>query len=341
MNNKNRKIKISVIAPNLSGRGGTETVLSKVMNYGGFKHNFQWELLLPDGHVNCQWINSLRKSNYLVREYNNGRFIKALREISFLFFSKSDLIICLGPKTVYLAHLVRKICFKKFKIISWIHFDLDEAPFLDLKYLVHADMNLAISSRISNQLMDLGIGQDKILTVYNPVQLASKKVHFQKKEPFKFVYLGRMEFQGQKNLKLLIDTFTDFPSDFKYELHMVGTGKDINKLQRYAQVKDVDKKITWHGWVEHPWDVISSATALVLSSQYEGFPMVLVEALSHGVPVIASNVSGTEDIIQLGVNGFTFDRNSERAMSNSILRFVNRINDFQEQNIIESVNRFR
>ena len=56
--------------------------------------------------------------------------------------------------------------------------------------------------------------------------------------------------------------------------------------------------ITWHGWVDKPWEKINSASCTLLLSKFEGFPMVILESLSYGIPVISSDCpTGPEDLI--------------------------------------------
>ena len=60
------------------------------------------------------------------------------------------------------------------------------------------------------------------------------------------------------------------------------------------------------GWKDTPWTYISDISSLILSSSYEGFPLVCLEALANGIPVLSTAVNGVTDIIKQGYNGYIY-----------------------------------
>ena len=84
--------------------------------------------------------------------------------------------------------------------------------------------------------------------------------------------------------------------DFEYELDIIGDGPDRTYLENLAVELNIDKNINWLGWVDKPWEKVELATALILSSDYEGCPMVLIQSLGRGIPVIATDCSGVTDL---------------------------------------------
>jgi len=82
------------------------------------------------------------------------------------------------------------------------------------------------------------------------------------------------------------------------------------------------KGYEWLGYQPRPFESIGECTALLLTSRFEGFGLVLVEANAHGIPVISSNCqAGPEDIVIEGVNGYLFPEGDLEAFVN-ILRKV-------------------
>ncbi|MDM3598793.1 glycosyltransferase, partial [Proteus mirabilis] len=71
-----------------------------------------------------------------------------------------------------------------------------------------------------------------------------------------------------------------------WTLDIVGDGEDTDFLKNLALELDIEAKINWHGCLKYVWKYIKEyvkyTSALVLSSTYEGFPMVLCEASSYG-----------------------------------------------------------
>jgi UDP-D-galactose:(glucosyl)LPS alpha-1,6-D-galactosyltransferase len=164
-----------------------------------------------------------------------------------------------------------------------------------------ADYHLAISSGIARQLRELYIPQERIFTIYNPVKPAEQIIPRPTSKTI-FLYVGRIEFEGQKRVKDLLDALRDVTGN--WYLDIFGSGTDLPKCQLYAEKLGLSNRITWHGWMNEPWKYIKKATSLILTSSYEGFGMVIAEAIAHGVYCISSDCeTGPEDLIQEGKNG--------------------------------------
>ncbi|MFT9033234.1 MAG: glycosyltransferase [Leuconostoc mesenteroides] len=303
---RNKRPKIGIVAPNISGKGGTETVLTKVINFDGFKEKVEFELFLSDGTKDYSWLNELKINKRNISINNHNGFRKIIKKITFFIRSSDDMILALGPKTILLAWIIRLIFFKKYKIVSWIHFSLVNGPVKHVNLIKYADYHFAISTGIVNQLLDMGVNRQKIFKIYNPVEKVSAVVQVSKDNIRRIVYVGRMTYFGQKNLKFLIDALSKLPKNRYYELNMYGDGEDVYKLKDYcSKILTENINVRWHGWTQNPWEKIELADVLVLTSIYEGFGMVLAEAISRGVPVVSTDAPvGPSDIVQNGKNGF-------------------------------------
>ena len=190
-----------------------------------------------------------------------------------------------------------------------------------IKNVLSAHQYLAISTGIKRQLMELGITEDKIALIFNPIY-RQEKVIANTATHNHFIYIGRLTFKKQKNLKELIDAFSLI--DRPYHVTLIGDGEDRPVIADYIKSKQLEDKIeiTKH-WVKDPWAEINNVDALVLSSAYEGFGMVLAEALSYGVPCISSNcATGPEDIIDDGVTGYLYEPSNVEALKDKILNIM-------------------
>lgn len=115
-----------------------------------------------------------------------------------------------------------------------------------------------------------------------------------------FLYAGRLS--EEKGIATLLEAFRG--SDL--QLKVAGTGPLSRLVEEAARE---NSNITYLGFQEHPavLELLKSARALILPSVwYENFPMIIVEALSAGTPVIASRMGGLPDIVEEGKNGFLF-----------------------------------
>jgi glycosyltransferase involved in cell wall biosynthesis len=86
-------------------------------------------------------------------------------------------------------------------------------------------------------------------------------------------------------------------SDVPLSVCVVGTGAEQNGLQSSAGRLGLDRRIRWHGAVPDAGRVFSAFDAFVLSSRTEGTPVVLLEAMAAGVPVVTTKVGGVPDVV--------------------------------------------
>jgi len=114
-------------------------------------------------------------------------------------------------------------------------------------------------------------------------------------------------------------------AELRWNAKIIGDGdpQEKNALIKITRDLGIESKVEWIGWHTDPWAMLESATALVLPSMWEGFPMVLLEALSHGIPVIASDcLTGPSDIILNGENGWLFPVGNENALADLIRKII-------------------
>jgi len=115
---------------------------------------------------------------------------------------------------------------------------------------------------------------------------------------------GRLH-DGIKDLSFLIHSFNaSWVWKDGVSLVIMGDGPDKKILQDFAASMPCNKHIVFLPFTKAPFGIIQNARCVTLTSFYEGFPMVLVESLSVGVPVISLDIiSGPSEIIQHNYNG--------------------------------------
>lgn len=167
----------------------------------------------------------------------------------------------------------------------------------------HADAHLAISSGISDMIKSIEPAA-KVYLVYNPLPAYSGPLVRRSKQPI-FLYIGRLV-ERPKNLSLMLKGLARIKHK-NWELRIIGTGPDENKLRHLAHRLKICDRIKWLGFREDPYAELKEATALLLTSKSEGFGLVIVEANQRGIPVISSDCeSGPSDIVISGINGYLF-----------------------------------
>lgn len=327
---------IKIIASHLSGKGGTETVLKKVMESNYLNSEFNLELHTFDDMADSSWTKSFKSQ---VSKGGKSRLLNLLKYLMLLVYSKNDVLIILGPELINIASLYRKIFKGRYLIVSWVHFTLEDNSFINTNKLALADYHLAISTGIVKQLQTIGVDKSKIRLIYNPVSKTDKRI--KKSEDCQFIYVGRVMLNGQKNIRELINSLAKVTG--KWSLNIIGDGPDLVKCQLYAEqiLGKESQRITWSGWKNDPWEDVDSATALVLTSKFEGFGMVLAESISQSLPAISSNCEvGPSDIISDRNNGFLYSPGDTDKLSEYLQLFIDDKDNISRELIPETLNKF-
>lgn len=105
----------------------------------------------------------------------------------------------------------------------------------------------------------------------------------------RLVAAGRLS--AEKGFDLLIEAIAACP-DLDIQLDLLGTGRLETELKEMSRALGVDERVRFLGFQENPYAFFARADAFVLSSRFEGFPNVVLEALASGTPVIATPAPG-------------------------------------------------
>lgn len=173
--------------------------------------------------------------------------------------------------------------------------------------LRHADAWQAISQRIAHALTARGIPVERISAIPNAVDLArfhpGPRLHTG--HP-RFVFVGRLI--PVKNLFLLFAAFASVTREHPgAQLQIVGSGPLESALKRHAEQLGIAASVEFSGHRHDIEALLRDADFGVLPSSVEGLSNSLLECMASGLPMIASRVSGSEDLIRPGVNGWLFE----------------------------------
>lgn len=173
----------------------------------------------------------------------------------------------------------------------------------------YADALITVSRAAARDLeTEIKSKNDRVLTIYNPI--IEPSLLFEQLEPSGHLWLdhktvsvvlavGRL--QKQKNFDLLLDAFRLLRNHRPVRLVILGEGAQRFDLERRLGDLNLRNDVDLPGFVNNPYAYMSKADVLVLSSKYEGFGNVLVEAMACGCPVVATDCpSGPEEILDRG-----------------------------------------
>lgn len=137
------------------------------------------------------------------------------------------------------------------------------------------------------------------------------------------VAVGRLS--NQKNYDLLIDAFSDIANEYsEYRLEIYGEGPERERLQKKINRLGLNDRIQLMGTKTNVMKHIADAQLFVMSSNFEGFPNALAEAMASGLPVISTNFpSGVaKELIIDGENGYVVDINNREQMADAMRKIL-------------------
>jgi len=125
-----------------------------------------------------------------------------------------------------------------------------------------------------------------------------------------------------------------------FRLDVIGDGPLKNSIYTSSTEMGLDDVVIFHGYQKNPFSWIANADVMLLTSDYEGMPMVLIEALTVGTPIVSTDVGfGIREIIENGVNGFLAPKDDIQFFSDCVINVLNDKKTFSE-NAKRSSSRF-
>lgn len=191
------------------------------------------------------------------------------------------------------------------KVIGWIHNSFEAllgegSPYLGTELKYHYGRQLGKLDKVvvlyqqDAEMYKQAFGFLPVC-IYNPLTLKpGKQSDGQNK---RFLAVGRFS-PKHKGFDLLIQAFALFAqSNQDWKLDIVGEGAERDTLQQMITNYHLEDRILLHPFTNHIQNYYSSASIYVLSSRWEGMPLVLVEAMAHGLPIVASELPTCKEVL--------------------------------------------
>ncbi len=143
-----------------------------------------------------------------------------------------------------------------------------------------------------------------ITTILNGVQIPEARVHpdILSRRPLNIVHVTR--FVPQKNSSMVLDILDHLrPNNDLDDFHvdMVGDGPGRAALENSARSRGLEKYITFHGAQPSVKELFLNGFCVLSTSRWEGLPIAVLEGLALGLPTIATNTSGNNDVVSSSV----------------------------------------
>ena len=159
----------------------------------------------------------------------------------------------------------------------------------------------------------------KCEVIYNPRSFVSENKSSLKNK--KFVACGRCI--RQKGFDLLLESFHLFAEkESEWTLTIVGDGDMRSQLEEQIERYHLKDRVTITGYTKEVKKYLLDASVYLLSSRWEGFPMVLTEAFEMGLPVVSYNITAIEPLITEGREGYLAESYDVRKFADRMLEMT-------------------
>ena len=339
MNIENKRKKILFVIPSLAG-GGAErllVLLAKYLDRNRFRlvfvvfntenaHQPDWS---SDAPVIC--LNKKNRFDFFYLIWSFSRIIKQ---------EEPSLIFSFLTYTNYLTVLARDLANSRIPLFlsehSNLKWSLKNQKFKGIKKILIRSLYPKATGIISvskgvkeNLITGYKVPENKCFVIYNMVDIerirkvANEEIShpwFKENIPI-IIACGRLT--APKNYPLLLEAMSLILKKNNARLLILGEGEERSRLEKYARELGISRNIAFLGFRTNPFKYISRAKVFVLSSLWEGFGDVIIEAMACGVPVISTRCpSGPDEIITNGINGLLVPVGDVDALAEAILRLL-------------------
>lgn len=346
------KIKIAIVLGTLGFGGGEKVALNLALELNritqfnpffivGYSNEFMLDI-----PVKVYALNETPANGFVARGFSLIQKIKKLRQV--FRFTQPDVVLSVMSNSNLISLLARErptpVIVSEHNVLIRKQTGLIDnyVPFL-LRWICYKKANaiIAVSEGVKSELLSI-IDASRIKVIYNPIDLEDvvKKSreplsHLQSKE----YILGVGRLVPQKGFDTLIKAFAllNHPT---LELIILGEGTEKEALISLSRQLEIEEHVHIFPFQKNPYNWMRNARLFVLSSRYEGFGLVLAEALACKVPVVSTNCNyGPSEILLNGQIGHMCVPDQPKALADAIIQSMNEPN-MPSNKVNESLQRF-
>lgn len=299
----------------MSGGGAERVALASIHDLLERGHEVDLVLVRAEGE-----LLPLLPPQVTVVDLKSSRIFASLRPlVRYLRERKPDSIHALMWPVTIIAILAHRLARSRARLMvsdHVAHSQMIQAPreravfrWTTRRFYPVADFRIVVSADAADDLAALsGIPRDRFEVIYNPILTPATIATNPEVEQLwgdadqRIITVGSMK--EQKNQALLLRAFAQLRGHPKAKLMILGEGQLRPMLEGLAKELGVADRVRMPGFAIDPWPYLASADLFVLSSDYEGFPLVLAEAMHAGLRVVSTDcVSGPREMLDGGRYG--------------------------------------
>ena len=331
--------KIALFVPTLQP-GGAERVALNLAS-GFLRRGFSVDILVASGGGAFEGL--VPQDARLILLGNRGRVLSALPQL--VSYLRRESPWCLVPVMDHsnvvsvwarwtarspTALLATTHCLPSIEAQHGVRVREKLSPHAVRFFLRFADGIVAVSTEVAQ---DLGrtarIARDRIRVIQNPIltpeyyrKAVEQVADFFPPDPDSPLILSVGRLVASKDFPTLIRAFAEVRRELRSRLLILGEGDQRQVLERLIADLHLESEVMLPGYSENPYAHMARAQLLVLSSSYEAFGNVVVEALAVGLPVVATDCSGPRAILQDGRLGELVPIGDVHTMARTMLRIL-------------------
>ncbi len=326
-----KKKKVCLITSSL-GKGGAEratinqATIFKLLNYEVYIVSITNDISYTVEGVSLFNLGEIKTQN----NFYLGKIRSLLKLRAFLKTHDFNYVIDNRSRNSLFKEFVYEVfVFPRKKMIYVIHSFNRKIVFTSSQYFnkrKYKNSNIVSVSKAIIEDIKLNYNFKNVKLIYNGFDFKKLKAKAKEKneKPLNdnyIIFYGRLD-DKSKNLKLLLTAYSQSKlRNNNIKLLILGSGPDKDKLMNYSSSLQLKKDVVFKPFIANPFPYVKKALFLVLSSRYEGFPLVIPEALSLGVPVISVDCkSGPNEVIKNEYNGLLIKNYDETRLTKAMDR---------------------
>ena len=204
------------------------------------------------------------------------------------------------------------------------------------RYLYEGENVITVSKEIVSDLDQLQIPYKKAMTIYNPFSFEEIRSKGEETIDLDFDYIiSPTAFRKEKRYDVMLDAF----KQVKHPVKLLILANPDSKLEAMIRERGLEERVVMLGFQQNPYKYIKQAKLLVLSSEREGLPTVMIESLILGTPVVATNCpTGPSEILTEELAHWLVPVNDPAALAQKIDEALETDIDIDES-ILEKFNK--
>lgn len=177
---------------------------------------------------------------------------------------------------------------------------------------------VTVSQAVVNGLMHLGVPRENIEIIPPGIEMPIESASLRSATVGVVARLA-----PEKNVALALRAFKRVSAAFpNAHLDIFGDGPERAELEKLAESLGINDRIAWRGFTNDPKNIYPGLRVLAVPSRAESFGLAALEAMSWGVPVVATEVGGLPELIQDEITGLLVPGDDETALAAAILRVL-------------------